>query len=145
MNTKNPAIDAEIASMIEGMDFSNYEATQVNPTQSYPKGVYLQPPKSGIAVVYCRHGGFWTTPEGFCTHSTAQEAIDYALHPPKAPQWVHGKGERGPFGGSTYATVERVDQGWMCEVRIHIAQGYFKTREGAQAAADKLVKAIGAD
>lgn len=151
MTTNRPEIDAEIATLIDSMDFEDSPDTPTNPAQERPKAVYLKPPANGIATVYSIDDDTWKSDDGIGSHSTAEAALAYTLHPPKTPQWDYG-GHAGDGwqwynddmfyrdAGSTRAYVKLTAGGWVSEVRTHTVQGNFKTPEEAIAAANMRIR-----
>lgn len=153
MTTNRPEIDAEIATLIDSMDFDDSPDTPTSPAQESPKAVYLKPPANGIATVYSIDDDTWKSDDGIGSHSTAEAALAYALNPPKTPQWDYGGHEGDGWQwyshdeyyrdvGSTRASVKLMAGGWVSAVRTHTVQGNFKTAEEAIAAANKTLPAF---
>jgi hypothetical protein len=146
MNSKNISdVDAEIARMVDGMDFSDTPAAKPEgPTAPVlHRGTKS---KDGTVVVYGTSWGNWSElgVQGFA--ASPEEAINAALdsHHTKykavgeTDKWIWlGMDEYIRSANGSDCTVKRIGMGWMAEVRKHSAKGWFDSPEAAMAAFDK--------
>jgi hypothetical protein len=136
---QNAPVSSDMQSWLDDIDFADFDdfPTPAEPERVKPKPVLVQPPKSGIVTVYSPYEGFWRAQVGdFCTHSTAEEAINYALR----PHWDYSVGKSG-YSCVTPA-VRMGGNGWVCELQIHVAMGYFSSEREAQREAQRAVDSL---
>jgi hypothetical protein len=146
-NTNHDACEAEIARMVDGMDFSD-DPTPPPTAPGSPK-VFITTLLAGSTVmVYRSPGDYWSElgAQGFMT--SPEEAINAALDTShtkyesvgETSQWVrHSRDELSRSSKGTNCTVKRVGGGWIAEVHTHTAQGWFRTAEAAMAAVNKAL------
>lgn len=143
----NDSLDAEIARMIEGMDFSD-DPEPPPKAPSMPQVFITKLLPDGTVVVYGSRGGYWSELGEQSFMSSPAEALAFALDTTsrkykaqgETSQWMrYSSDEFSRSISGTQCTVKRVGGGWMAEVRTHTAQGWFSTAQEAMAAADKRV------